>query len=368
MNAQTQISGQISGQISDLPKQPLRITLLAGGVGGAKMAEGLMHSHYCNSHYCNSHFCNSNESQNSNPLKIIGNVADDQTFHGLWVSPDIDTLIYTLADMIDRDKGWGLAGDTDHTLKALNRLGRETWMLLGDQDFATHIYRTEQRALGVRPSEIAANIARQLGVKAEILLPTDDVIQSWVSTDKGWLDFQDYFVRERCEPAVKSFTVIGADNATPTPEALRAIAEADLLVLAPSNPIASIGAILAVPGIRQAVLDTSAYRIAVSPLIQGETVKGPADKMMQASGFSADVLGVADCYQGLIDGMLIDQLDRDAISHLQARGLDVLATDTLMQSRQSKIRVAETLVQFYLSHCQSHCGQRLTESRQEGVS
>ncbi|WP_240776314.1 2-phospho-L-lactate transferase [Nitrincola alkalilacustris] len=326
------------------PDQALRITLLAGGVGGAKIAEGLMHCHYCAQ----------DGNHTDNPLKIIGNVADDQTFHGLWVSPDIDTLTYTLADMIDRDKGWGLKGDTDHTLQALKRLGRETWMFLGDQDFATHIYRTEQRALGIRPSEIAANIARQLGVKAEILLPTDDVIQSWVSTDKGWLDFQDYFVRERCEPAVKSFTVIGADNATPTPEALRAIAEADLLVLAPSNPIASIGAILAVPGIRQAVVDTSAYRVAVSPLIQGKTVKGPADGMMRAAGFSSDVLGVADCYQGLIDGLLIDQLDREAIPALQARGLDVLATDTLMQSRQNKIRVAETLVQLYVGSGRSH--------------
>ncbi len=313
-------------------ERPLKITLLAGGVGGARMAEGLMHSRY------------------GEQLSIIGNVADDQEFHGLWVSPDIDTLTYTLADLIDREKGWGLQNESSRTLDALSRLGADTWMYLGDQDFATHIYRTEQRRLGVRPSEIAAHIADRLGVKARILLPTDDVIQNRVKTDDGWLDFQSYFVRRGCQPEVTGFAVAGDSLAKPTPEALIAIADADLIVFAPSNPIVSIGAILAVPGIREAVAGSQAYRIAVSPLINGETVKGPADRMMKAAGFSSDVFGVAECYQGLIDGLLIDQLDRDAVEPLSRTGLDVLATDTLMHSRQNKIRVAETLVHLFHSH------------------
>jgi len=313
---------------SDMPK----ITLLAGGVGGAKMAEGLMHSRY------------------SENLTIIGNVADDQEFHGLWVSPDIDTLTYTLADQIDRDKGWGLKNESNRTLDALNRLGADTWMYLGDQDFATHIYRTEQRKLGERPSEIASHIARQLGLQIPIVLPTDDVIQTRVRTRDGWMDFQQYFVKHRCEPEIEDISIVGIKLAKPTPEALVAIADADLILFAPSNPIVSIGAILSVPGIREAVQKSQAYRLAVSPLINGETVKGPADKMMAACGFRNDVHGIADCYQGLIDGLIIDQQDRDEVPALLERGLEVLATDTLMVSRANKVRLAETLVHLYESH------------------
>jgi len=204
-------------------EQPYKITVLAGGVGGAKMAEGLAFSRY------------------SEQLNIIGNVADDQQFHGLWVSPDIDTLTYTLAGLIDRDKGWGLKDESNRVLDALNRLGVDTWMYLGDQDFATHIYRSELRRQGVRPSAIASHIASRLGVKANIILPTDDRIQTRVKTDQGWLDFQSYFVREGCQPVIREFAIDGIEQATATEEALRAISEADLIVFAPSNPIVSIG-------------------------------------------------------------------------------------------------------------------------------
>lgn len=307
----------------------LKILLLAGGVGGAKMAEGLACSRY------------------ADQLSIIGNVADDQQFHGLWVSPDIDTLTYTLADLIDREKGWGLKDETNQTLNALERLGADTWMYLGDKDFATHIYRTEQRNLGVRPSAIASQIAHALGVKADIILPTDEAIQNRVKTPQGWLDFQSYFVREACKPEVLDVAIEGVEQAQPTEEALTAIAEADLIIFAPSNPIVSIGAILAVPGIRHALQQSCAYKVAVSPLIDGATVKGPADRMMMAAGYSCDVLGVADCYHGLLDALVIDQQDRDASDALAAKGLQVLATDTLMHSRANKVRLAETIVHLY---------------------
>tara|TARA_R110002167_G_scaffold4648_10_gene21982 strand:+ start:2308 stop:3327 length:1020 start_codon:yes stop_codon:yes gene_type:complete len=310
-------------------EKPYCITVLAGGVGGAKMAEGLAFSRY------------------REQLNIIGNVADDQQFHGLWVSPDIDTLTYTLAGLIDPDKGWGLADESNRTLDALSRLGADTWMYLGDQDFATHIYRTEQRRLGVRPSEIARHIARRLGVQANIILPTDDCIQNRVKTDQGWLDFQSYFVREQCKPQIEQFAIEGIEQATATEEALQAIAEADLIVFAPSNPIVSIGAILAVPGIRQALVRSSAYKVAVSPLINGQTVKGPADKMMTAAGYRCDQNGIADCYRGLIDALVIDPSDSDAAAGLMANGLAVLTIPTLMTTRRHKIDLAEAVVEFF---------------------
>tara|TARA_R110001583_G_C5616265_1_gene405829 strand:+ start:136 stop:1155 length:1020 start_codon:yes stop_codon:yes gene_type:complete len=315
--------------MSFVAEQTYKITVLAGGVGGAKMAEGLAFSRY------------------GEQLSIIGNVADDQQFHGLWVSPDIDTLTYTLADLIDRDKGWGLNGESNHTLDALSRLGADTWMYLGDQDFATHIYRTEQRRQGVRPSEIARHIAHRLGVQANIILPTDDCIQNRVKTDQGWLDFQSYFVREQCQPQIEQFAIEGIEQATATEEALQAIAEADLIVFAPSNPIVSIGAILAIPGIREMLVRSSAYKVAVSPLINGQTVKGPADKMMTAAGYSCDQNGIADCYRGLIDALVIDPSDSDAAAGLMANGLAVLTIPTLMTTRRHKIDLAEAVVEFF---------------------
>ena len=335
------------------PRKGYNICVLAGGVGGAKMAEGLAFSRY------------------REQLSIIGNVADDQQFHGLWVSPDIDTLTYSLADLIDRDKGWGLKQESNRTLDSLNRLGADTWMYLGDQDFATHIYRTEQRHQGVRPSAIASHIAHRLGVQANIILPTDDCIQTRVKTDQGWLDFQSYFVRHACQPAISEIVIDGIEQARATPEALQAIAEADLIVFAPSNPIVSIGAILAVPGIRRALVESSAYTVAVSPLINGQTVKGPADKMMVAAGYSCDQVGVADCYRGLIDALVIDEADCDAVAQLSASGLDVLVTGTLMSSRQHKVDLAEAVVEFFINQnltSKSRSGNQLADNSCAAVS
>ncbi|RTE67089.1 2-phospho-L-lactate transferase [Amphritea opalescens] len=308
---------------------PLKVVLLSGGVGGAKMAEGFAFSRF------------------SAQFSVIGNVADDQAFHGLWVSPDIDTLTYTLADEIDTIKGWGLKDESNQVLDQLKGLGSDTWMYLGDKDFATHIYRTEQRQQGVRPSVIAANIARAYGVSTPILLPTDDCIQNKVMIESGWIDFQDYFVKHACQPAILDFHIAGIETASATPEALSAIAGADLIVIAPSNPIVSIKPILSVPGIVDALQQSSAFKVAISPLVNGQTVKGPADKMMTAAGYRCDVIGVADVYNGLIDGMIIDQQDRDMMSELSAKVEYVLATDTLMFNRQQKVSLAETIVHFY---------------------
>ncbi|MBU2874858.1 2-phospho-L-lactate transferase [Marinobacter salexigens] len=306
----------------------MRITLLAGGVGGAKLAEGL------------AAICPPEN------LSIIGNIADDEEFHGLWVSPDIDTLTYSLADMIDRKQGWGLADERHRVLAGLERLGCDTWMSLGDQDMATHIFRTQLRNQGVRPSAIAQTIAESLGVKAHILLPTDDPLQTRIKTEQGWLSFQEYFVRERCQPDVLDIRFKGAEESWPTPEAVQAIKNADLLLIAPSNPIVSIAPILAIPGIRQAVAETRAARVAVSPLIGGRTIKGPADRMLVASGFACNSLGVADSYAGLIDGLVIDDEDQAEREELEARGFQVLTTSTLMTCAEDKNRLAKDVLAF----------------------
>ncbi|SDI98716.1 2-phospho-L-lactate transferase [Billgrantia gudaonensis] len=303
-----------------------RVTLLAGGVGGAKLAEGL------------AAVCSPER------LSIIGNVADDQEFHGLWVSPDIDTLTYSLANLIDRRQGWGLADESHRVLAGLERLGCDTWMSLGDRDMATHIFRTQLRHQGVRPSAIAQRIAESLGVDIDLLLPTDDPLQTTVKTEQGWLAFQEYFVRERCRPEVLEVRFEGAATARPTSEALAAIETAEVLLIAPSNPVVSIAPILAVPGIRRAIETSRATRVAVSPLIGGRTVKGPADRMLTAMGYPCSNLGVAESYAGLLDGLVIDASDRDDRTALEAEGVTVLTTDTLMTDAEEKARLAgETL-------------------------
>ena len=320
---------------------PMKIVLLSGGVGGAKMAEGLYHSKYHSR--CRSKHHSENGNENHSTLSVIGNVADDMSFHGLWVSPDIDTLTYTLAELIDTKQGWGLKDETHNTLTALARLGSDTWMSLGDKDFATHIYRTQQKMSGIRASVIAQHIASSLGVTANILLPTDDVIQNRIRTEQGWLDFQSYFVQQGCQPEILDICLSGIEDARPTPESLKAISEADLIIIAPSNPIVSINPIVNVPGIR-AALKAAAPVVAVSPIINGQTIKGPADKMMAAMNFSSDVLGVADCYQGLIDGLVIDVADQHFSSQLEGRGLKVMVAQTLMKNRIDKVSLAENVV------------------------
>lgn len=306
----------------------LTITLLAGGVGGAKAAEGLAASQYASATH------------------IIGNVADDEEFHGLWVSPDIDTLIYSLGDQIDRQQGWGRKNETHQVLSELNALGKDTWMTLGDLDLATHIYRTELRKQGVRPSYITQRLAKRHGVTLPILLPTDDVVQTRVQTKQGWLSFQEYFVRERCVPEVSAIEYSGANIAKATPEALSQIAKSDVIVIAPSNPIVSIGAILAVPGIQDAIEKSGAYVIAVSPLIGGKTIKGPADKMLESAGKSVDSRGIYQCYASFIHALVIDETDRDDVPWLHDQGVDVLVTNTLMKSTQDKQMLMTKVIEF----------------------
>lgn len=301
-----------------------QVTLLAGGVGGAKMAEGLAALPV--------------------DLTVIGNVADDDEFHGLWVSPDIDTLTYSLAGLINRDQGWGVADEGHRTLDVLSRLGQDCWMSLGDRDFGLHIWRSMRRARGDRPSVIAADAALAFSVAARIVLPTDDRVRTQVRTDAGWIGFQDYFVRQKCAPDIRELRFNGIDAARPTPEALQAISGADLIVIAPSNPLVSIAPILAVPGIKAAIRTARAPKIAVSPLIAGKVVKGPADRMMAALGMRVDAVGVAERYAGLADMLVIDNQDAELIPEIRALGPRPECRAILMQDQADKQRLASEIL------------------------
>lgn len=302
-----------------------KVTLLAGGVGGAKMAEGLA-------------------ALPEVELTVICNIADDDSFHGLWVSPDVDTMTYTLAGLIDREQGWGVADEGHRALSVLSTLGNDTWMSLGDRDFGLHIYRTDRRHRGDRPSDIARDVAAQLGVKPRIVLPTDDRVQTRVRTKAGWLSFQEYFVREQCRPEVLELDYRGLKDALPTPEALAAIASADVIIVAPSNPLVSIAPILEIAGVRPALAAAQAPILAVSPLIAGKVVKGPADRMMASLGMRADALGVAERYADFVDHLVIDHQDVELTAPIRRTGLACSTSTILMKDLADKTRLAEELM------------------------
>ncbi|MEM7059058.1 MAG: 2-phospho-L-lactate transferase [Pseudomonadota bacterium] len=302
-----------------------RVTLVAGGVGGAKLAEGFA-------------------ALDGVELSVIGNVADDEEFHGLWVQPDIDTMLYTLSGRINRDQGWGVADEGRRALDTLAELGADTWMFLGDRDFGLHIYRTQRLRRGDSPSDIVRDIAARFGVPARILLPTDDRVQTRVLTADGWLSFQEYFVRERCAPEVKALQYDGIEKARPNRNAILALLEADLIVIAPSNPLVSIAPILGITGIRENIRRAEAPVIAVSPLIAGKVVKGPADRMMAAQGLRADAIGVAEGYADIADGILIDSADQALAGEISALGMRAHVTDIMMPDAAGKARLAAEIL------------------------
>lgn len=304
----------------------VKVVLITGGVGGAKLAEGLA------------------AILSPTQLSIIANVGDDDAFHGLWVSPDVDTLIYTLAAKVNRQTGWGLAGDTYQSLAALAQLGQDTWMQLGDRDLATHIYRTTQRQQGICPAEIASHIARHLGVSHPILLPTAQRVQTRIKTTQGWLSMQEYFVRERCQPKPLAIDYVGAQSAPAHPAALAALRAADLIIFAPSNPAMSIGPTLAIPKIYKAIAQRKAYCVAMSPLVAGQAIKGPTCAALEACGINANLSGIARYYSPLIDGLVIDRQDQAEQASLARAGLDIYTQNTLMDTRESRITVARELL------------------------
>jgi LPPG:FO 2-phospho-L-lactate transferase len=305
-----------------------RVVELAGGVGGAKLAEGL-------------------QAVIGARLTVIVNTADDTERHGLLVCPDHDTVLYTLAGLENAELGWGLAGDTWATMGALERYGEAGWFRLGDLDLATHIVRTDSLRRGARLTEVLLGLQRSLGVPATILAMADEPVRTRVRTDDGWLDFQDYFVRLRQAPEVREVRFDGIEAARPTPEVAAALAAADVVVIAPSNPIVSVGPILALPGMAEllaAARARGARIIAVSGIIGGRALKGPADRMLASLGHEPTALGVARGYAGLIDTFVMDTVDADLAPAVEGLGIRAVVTETIMGGDASRARLASAVL------------------------
>jgi LPPG:FO 2-phospho-L-lactate transferase len=311
----------------------MRIVCLAGGVGGARLAAGLQ------------------QVLEPGALTVIVNTGDDLERHSLLISPDLDTVLYTLAGIADPAQGWGIEGETWHVMDGLARLGQETWFRLGDRDLATHLFRTERLRAGERLTEVCLRIRAALGVPSRVLPMTDDAVRTRVRTDAGWLDFQDYFVRLHQEPEVREVRYEGAATASATGEVRAAFRAADAIVIAPSNPIVSIGPILAVPGIADEIAAARGRGVrsaGVSGIVGGKALRGPADRMMASLGGSATALGVAQRYAGLhlIDAFLLDTADAAAEDGVRTLGLSAAVADTIMKDDVSRAAVARAMLEL----------------------
>jgi LPPG:FO 2-phospho-L-lactate transferase len=298
------------------------IVALAGGVGAARFLQGLIRV------------------VPQSQVTIIGNVGDDTEFYGLHISPDLDIVTYTLAGLVDPLKGWGFKADTFQCQKMLQRYGYQTWFNLGDRDLATHLYRTEQLSKGKRLSAVTSNIVSSLGLHLKLLPSTDDMLQTYVSAGGRRMHFQEYMVRFQTKPRVKNVIFKGAESAKPGPKVIQSITEAQGIVICPSNPIVSIGAIFAVKGIRSALRKTRARIVGVSPIVGGITVKGPADKLMKALRIECSVVGVATLYRDFLDTLIIDRVDRKLAPRIKALGIKPIVTQTLMKTMADKVRLA----------------------------
>jgi LPPG:FO 2-phospho-L-lactate transferase len=308
------------------------LVALAGGVGGSRFARGL--------HAAAPHA----------DLSVIVNTGDDVTLHGLRISPDVDTVLYALSGVVDEERGWGPRGDTFACMAALERLGGETWFRLGDRDLATHLRRTELLAQGWTPTRVTAELAERLGIHGVQIRPmTDALVETWVELrdEQRWVHFQEYFVHRRTEVAIRGVEVRGLGEAAAAPGVLEALEQADAIFVCPSNPFVSIEPILSVPGVRAAVDDARRRGVcvaAVSPLIGGATIKGPAARMLSELGYAPSAAGVLAVYDGLIDLYLIDPADAGLADDVRAYGARVLIADALMRGRRGEARLARVLL------------------------
>lgn len=302
----------------------MRVVELAGGVGGAKLAEGLA-----------AHL--------RRDLTIVVNTGDDLELHGLAIWPDHDTVAYTLAGLDDEVRGWGLRDETWTVMDGLAALGDEAWFRLGDRDLATHLWRTDRLRSGARPTDVARELAAALGIGPTILPMSDQPVRTEVLTDDGWLEFQEYFVHRHQAPDVHEVRFRGIETAHPTPEVLAAVAAADIIVIAPSNPIVSIGPILALPGMVAALADArdrDVPIVAVSGIIGGKALKGPADRMLTSLGQESTALGVARLYAGVATAFIVDATDAESSTSIADLGLRPVVADTIMTDDAARTRVA----------------------------
>jgi LPPG:FO 2-phospho-L-lactate transferase len=302
------------------------LTILTGGTGGAKLIEGLA------------------DEIDPAALTIICNTADDCVFHGLYVSPDLDTVTYTLAGIIDSAKGWGIKDEHFTVLEQLRRLGEPTWFKLGDKDLATHILRSRLLHDGLPLARATGEICDRLGVSANILPMSDERVETRLRTADGEISFQEYFVKERWSKPVISIRFEGVERSRPAPGVIEAIQQASAVVVCPSNPVTSIGPILAVPGIRAALTETKATVVALSPIIGASAISGPAHKLMVAAGFEASAFGVARAYAGFVDIFVIATADEQMKSRIENLGIAAVLSDIVMGDLAGKRRVAREVL------------------------
>ena len=300
--------------------------MLAGGVGGARFLRGL--------------------SRRTDPrrLAIIGNTGDDEEFFGLHVAPDLDTVLYTLTGQADPDRGWGLAGETFACLGALGRLGEPTWFQLGDRDLATHLWRTARLRAGCPLSRVTRELGRRAGLRATLLPMTDDRVRTFVHTERGRLPFQTYLVRRGARGRVRRFEIAGAATGRPAPGVLAALRRSRAIVIAPSNPLVSVGPILGVPAIRRAVERRQVPSAAICPLVGGRPVRGPLHRMLRGLGHEVSPRGIARLYAGLIDLFVLDGADARWASRVRALGPRVLVTETVMHTPAHAARLAAAVL------------------------
>ncbi len=303
------------------------ITALAGGVGAARFLQGLV------------------KVVPEKEITVIVNTGDDIELYGLHISPDLDIVMYTLAGIVDEEKGWGIRGDTFRCLDMLKRYGHEPWFNLGDKDFATHIYRTHLLKRGLSLSEATKRLCQKLGLKVKILPMTDDKFETKIATATGTMHFQEYFVKRRSQDKVIEVLFEGAKEAKPAPGVVDSILNAEAVIICPSNPIVSIGTILSLKGIKNAVEETEAKVAAVSPIVGGFPVKGPADKLMRGLGLEVSAVAVADLYRDFLDAFVIDQVDRTEKEQIERLGLRVVVTDSIMRSLEDKVRLAKVTLE-----------------------
>jgi LPPG:FO 2-phospho-L-lactate transferase len=306
------------------------IVVLSGGTGGAKLVQGLTHVHA------------------PEDLAVIVNTADDIEWWGLHVSPDVDSILYALADSLSGERGWGFENDSFRCLERMARLGEPNWFSLGDLDLATHLTRTNLLRQGLTLSAVTAELARRMGILTRVFPMSDDRVATMVDTPGGTLNFQEYFVRERHQVEARAVHFDGADDSRPAPGVLKAIASAEAVILAPSNPVTSIGPILAVPGIRDALRHTSAPVVAVSPIIGGDAFSGPAGLLMRRKGWPSTIAGVAQAYEDFLDVLIVDLADHADADHLREGDLHVLCANTVMTSMQDKQELARFTLQAAL--------------------
>ena len=298
------------------------IVVLAGGVGAARFLQGVT------------------AALPARDLTIVGNVGDDTEISGLHVSPDLDTVLYTLTGAIDEERGWGVRGDTTRALSQWRALGADAWFTLGDADLGLHLARTGWLNAGESLTQVTARLCTALGLGDALLPSTDDRLRTMLTTARGELDFQTYYVRHHHADAVTGIRFDGAEAASPAPGVVEAIRAARGIIIAPSNPLISIGPILAVSGIRSAIASRSVPCVAVSPIVGGQALRGPAADMLTSLGYAASPLGVAQVYEGLIDAMVIDDADAADAVELAARGVRPVVTDTIMRDAGARRRLA----------------------------